>query len=63
LHYKDKHLILFQGLEVLPSMYDRSSIDFGDALEYPGFEFVEGLYSDVPEKASRHFAKQRLDDV
>ena len=44
-------------------MDDRSGIDFGDPLEYPGFEFVEGLYSDMPQKASRHFAEQSLDDV
>ena len=44
-------------------MDDRSGIDFGDALEYPGFEFVEGSNSDMPKKASRHFAVQCLDDV
>ena len=44
-------------------MDDGSGIDFGDALEYTGFEFLEGLYPDMPQKASRHFPEQGLDDV
>jgi hypothetical protein len=44
-------------------MDDGSGIDFGDALEYPGFEFSEGWYSDVPQKGSRRFSEKRLDDV
>src|ERR1035438_7373550 len=44
-------------------MDDGSGIDFGDALEYPGFEFLEGLYPDMPQKASSHLAEKRLDDV
>ena len=44
-------------------MDDGSAIDFRDALQYPGFEFGEGLYANVSQKAARHFAKQGLDDV
>jgi hypothetical protein len=44
-------------------MDDTRGINFGDAFEYPGFEFVEGLYAGVPKKASRHFAKESLDEV
>jgi hypothetical protein len=41
----------------------RRGIDFRDALEYPGFEFVERLHSDMPQEGSRHLAKQCLDNV
>ena len=44
-------------------MDDGSGIDFGNAFEYPGFEFVEGSNSDMPKKASRHFPEQCLDDI
>ena len=44
-------------------MDNGGGIDFLDALEYPGFEFVERLDPDMPQKASRHFAKEGLDDV
>lgn len=44
-------------------MDDGSGINFGDALKYPGLEFVEGLDSDMAKKAACHFAKQGFDDV
>ena len=44
-------------------MDDRRGIDFCNAFEYPSLEFVEGLYTDMAQKASRHFAEQSLDDV
>ena len=44
-------------------MDDGSGVDFGDALEYSGLEFIEGLDSDVPQKGSRHFAEKRFNDV
>jgi hypothetical protein len=42
---------------------DWRSIDFLDAFEDSGLEFVEGLDSNMAQKASRHFAEQSLDDV
>ena len=44
-------------------MDDGSSIDFLDAFEDSGFQFVEGLDSDMAEKASCHLAEQSFDDV
>ena len=43
-------------------MDDGSSVDFFYTLEYSGFEFVEGLNSDMPKKASRHLAELSLDN-
>ena len=44
-------------------MDDGSSIDFLDAFEDSGFQFIEGLDSNMAHKASRHLAEQCLDDV
>jgi hypothetical protein len=42
---------------------DGRSIDFLDAFEDSGFQFIEGLDSDMAQKASCHLAEQGLDDV
>jgi hypothetical protein len=38
-------------------MDDGRSIDFLDAFEDSGFQFIQGLDSDMAQKASRHFAE------
>jgi hypothetical protein len=42
---------------------DGRSIDFLDAFENSGFQFIEGLDSEVAQKTSRHFDEQSIDDV
>jgi hypothetical protein len=42
---------------------DGRRIDFLDAFVDSGFQFIEGLDSDMAQKASCHLAKQSLDDI
>ena len=56
-------LILCQGIEILPAMDNRRCINFLDAFQDPGFQFVQGFNSDMAQKTPRHFSEQGLDDV
>jgi hypothetical protein len=60
---REPDLIVWECLEILPAVDHGCSIDFLDAFEYSGFQFVEGLDSNMEQKASRHLAEQSLDDV
>lgn len=52
-----------QGLELLPPMNDGGGIDFRNALQDAGLEFLPGLHPDMSEKRPGHLSKQGFDDI
>ncbi len=44
-------------------MDNGGGIDFGDALEDSGFEFLPGVNSDMPQRGACHFAEERFNDI
>src|SRR5215470_8672835 len=56
-------LLSQQRIELLPSMDDRRSVDFGNPPEDTVPQLLPRLHAYMPQERSRHFAKKRFHDV